>query len=405
MLQQAFTRYLNNFRGFTREVWILTIITFINRAGTMVLPFLSKYLKENLDFTYGQVGWIMVCFGLGSMAGSWVGGKLSDKVGFYKIMVFSLFTSGLMFFVIQQITTFAGLCVAMFCIMAIADMFRPAMFVSIRTYAKPENRTRAMTLIRLAINLGMTAGPALGGFIILAIGYKGLFWVDGSSCIIAIVLFRVLVKEKKNADADTTHPAEATIVKSPFKDVSFLLFLFSSFTIALVFFQLFTTLPLYHKEWYKLTEVHTGLLISFNGLMVFFFEMPIVGFMERKNIPKIKIIMWGAFLISIGFFILLINKWAGILVISMLFITVAEMFCFPFANFFALGRAPRGQEGRYMALYTMAFSLAHITSAKLGMEVISAYSYATNWVVMGTIGLLSALACILLHRRMLAANT
>ena len=64
----------------------------------MVLPFLSKYLKENLHFTYGEVGWIMVSFGVGSMLGSWLGGKLTDKVGFYKIMVFSLFTSGLMFF-------------------------------------------------------------------------------------------------------------------------------------------------------------------------------------------------------------------------------------------------------------------------------------------------------------------
>ena len=48
MLKKGFHFYINNFRGFSREVWILAIITFVNRAGTMVLPFLSKYLKENL---------------------------------------------------------------------------------------------------------------------------------------------------------------------------------------------------------------------------------------------------------------------------------------------------------------------------------------------------------------------
>ena len=101
MIKTAFSRYINNYRGFTREVWILTLITFINRAGTMVLPFLSKYLKEDLNFSYEQVGWIMVCFGFGSMLGSWLGGKLSDKIGFYKIMVFSLFTSGLLLFAVQ----------------------------------------------------------------------------------------------------------------------------------------------------------------------------------------------------------------------------------------------------------------------------------------------------------------
>jgi predicted MFS family arabinose efflux permease len=401
MIRQAYTRYINNFRGFSREIWILTIITFINRSGTMVLPFLSKYLKENLGFSYAQVGWIMVSFGLGSMAGSWIGGKLSDKIGFYKIMVFSLFTSGLMFFVIQQVTSFWGLCAAMFAIMLIADMYRPAMFVSIRTYAKPENRTRAMTLVRLAINLGVTAGPAIGGFIIVTLGYRGLFWIDGASCITAIVLFRLLVKEKKRVDADNPHLTEATTKASPFQDAPFLIFLFVSFVIAVVFFQLFTTLPLYHKEWYGLSEVDTGLLMSLNGLMIFFLEMPTVGFLERKNVPKIKIIMWGALLMGIAFFVLLVNNWAGMLLINMLFITVAEMLSFPFSNSFALGRAPRGQEGRYMALYTMTFSLAHIFSAKTGMFIIDELGYDTNWLIMGLAGILAAITCIYLHKKLL----
>ncbi len=90
MLQKALTHYLANFKGFSREIWVLTLITFINRAGTMVLPFLSKYLKEDLHFDYNQLGWILFFYGLGSMLGSWLGGKLSDKIGFYKINLFKL---------------------------------------------------------------------------------------------------------------------------------------------------------------------------------------------------------------------------------------------------------------------------------------------------------------------------
>lgn len=405
MLKQAFSRYINNFRGFSREIWILTLITFINRAGTMVLPFLSKYLKEDLHFTYGQVGWVMVCFGAGSMLGSWLGGKLSDKIGFYKVMVFSLFTSGLLFFVIQYITTFYGLCMAMFSIMVIADMFRPAMFVSLGAYAKPENRTRALTLVRLAVNLGFAAGPALGGLIIIGIGYQGLFWIDGSSCIISILIFSLLVKEKKKPVVNGS-PLDADIkTKSLYNDLPFWLFLFSSFTTALIFFQLFTTLPLYHKEAYNLTEFHTGLLMSLNGIMIFFLEMPIVGYFERKNVPKIKIVLWGALLMGLSFYTLLININIGILLLSLLFLTFGEMFCFPFSNSFAMGRAPRGQEGRYMALYTMTFSLAHILSAKTGMEIIDREGYNTNWIFMGTAGLLAVIALIFLQRLLLKENT
>lgn len=398
MLKTAFNRYINNYKGFSREIWILTLITFINRAGTMVLPFLSKYLKEDLNFSYAQVGWIMVAFGFGSMLGSWLGGKLSDKIGFYKIMVFSLLTSGLLLFAVQYVRTFTGLCFAMFFIMTIADMFRPAMFVSLSTYAKPENRTRALTLVRLAVNLGFTAGPALGGLIIMNLGYSGLFWIDGTSCIVSILIFTVLVKERKiPADLKMT-TSQTEIPVSVFKDKIFWIFLFVCFITAMLFFQLFTTLPLYHNEKFGLTEFQSGLLLSLNGLLIFFLEMPIVSFSQRKNINKIKIILWGCLLMSISFYVLLINIWAGMLIVSILFISFGEMFIFPFSNSFALSRAPKGHEGRYMALFTMSFSLAHIASSKTGLEIIANFGYQANWFVMGTLGILSVTGCVWLQK-------
>jgi predicted MFS family arabinose efflux permease len=396
MLKTALRRYVNNFKGFTREVWILALITFINRAGTMVLPFLSKYLKENLNFTYGQVGWVMVSFGLGSMLGAWLGGKLSDKIGFYKVMLFSLFTSGILFILLQYITTFWGLCTAIFVIMTISDMFRPAMYVSLSVYSKPENRVRALSLVRLAVNLGFTAGPTLGGLIILGMGYSGLFWADGSTCIIAILLFVILVKEKKKID----NVKKTTLLdpKSVYKDKPFWVLLLISFITAMVFFQLFSTLPLYHHEKFGLSEFQTGLIISINGLLVFLFDMPIVSILERKKVSKIKNILWGSLFMALGYYVLLFDSWVGILIISIILLTFGEIFSFPFTNAIALNRAPKGLEGQYMGLYTMSFSLAHILSTKGGLEIISRFGYQTNWVLMGSLGLLALLCCIWLQK-------
>jgi len=391
MLKTAFNRYINSFRGFRREIWILTLITFINRAGTMVLPFLTKYLNEDLSFSYSDVGTIMVFFGLGSMLGSYLGGKLTDSIGFYKVMIFSLFVSGLLFFGLQYVTSFYGLCIAMFVIMTIADMFRPAMFVSLSTYAKPENRTRALTLVRLAVNLGFAAGPAMGGLIIMNIGYHGLFWVDGASCIIAISIFWLLVKEKKKLIEENA-VSENVAVKSVYSDRPFWVFLLVIFITGMIFFQLFTTLPLYHQKAYGLTEFETGLLLTLNGFLVFLLEMPIVNYFDRKQVNKVKLVLVGSLFMALGFYVLLLNVWAGILVINILFLTFGEIFAFPFSNSFALGRAPRGQEGRYMAFYSMSFSLAHIMSSKTGMNIFDHFGYLTNWVVMGTLGLV-AVAC------------
>lgn len=398
MLKTALRRYINNFKGFRREVWILAIITFINRAGTMVLPFLSKYLKENLHFTYGEVGWIMVSFGIGSMLGSWLGGKLSDKIGFYKVMVFSLFTSGIMFFGLQYLTSFWSLCIGVFSIMVIADMFRPAMFVSLGVYAKPENRVRALSLVRLSVNLGFATGPVLGGLIILGLGYQGLFWIDGSTCILAILIFAYFVKEKKKIAEHQDKSDLSLETKSVFRDKPFWVFLFISFTTAMLFFQIFTTLPLFHHEKFGMSEFQTGLLLSLNGILIFMFEMPLVSIMERKQVNRIKIIFVGALLMVTSFYVLLIDVWVGILAVGIIFMTFGEIFSFPFSNAFAMGRAPRGQEGRYMALYTMSFSLAHILSSKVGLEIIGHFGYATNWFVMGSLGLVAMLFCFWLHR-------
>ena len=394
MLQRAFKKYIDNFRGFSREIWILTLITFINRAGTMVLPFLSKYLREDLHFTYDQVKWVLISFGLGSIIGSWLGGKLSDKIGFYKIMIFSLLSSGLAFFGLQFVKTFEGLLVAMFFIMVIADMFRPAMFVSLGAYAKPENRTRALTLVRLAINLGFAAGPALGGLLIMTVGYKGLFWVDGATCILAILIFWILVKEKKKSKyTDKENPGEV-LTHSVFKDKPFWIFLSGTIITGVLFFQLFTTIPLYHKEQFNLSEFQTGLLLTLNGVLVFFLEMPIVSYIERYKIDKLKVITYGCLAMAISLYLLLINQWAGILIVMMLFMTFAEMFAFPFSNSFAMSRAPKGHEGRYMAIFTMCYSTAHILSAEAGMEMIDLFSYQHNWFFMGTLGIIGVVLFI-----------
>ncbi|RZJ71059.1 MFS transporter [Flavobacterium sp.] len=395
MFQAAISRYVNNFKGFSREIWILTIITFVNRAGTMVLPFLTKYMNEDLDFSLEEVGTVMVWFGLGSAIGSWLGGKLADKIGFYKIMVGSMFTSGCLFFAVQQAHSFEWMCFSMFGIMVIADMFRPAAFVSIGVYAKPENRVRAFTLVRLAINLGFACGPALGGLVIMSIGYKGLFWIDGATCIASVLAFAILVKERKRVASEheqiDEEPTTAIV-----KDKIFMLFLLQSFLVSMVFFQILTTIPLYHSKRYGLSEFQTGLLLTLNGLLVFLFEMPIVGYCERHNIEKLKPILLGSLCMVLAFVSLLFAGWTGVLVINVIFLSFGEIFAFPFSNGFVQNRAPKKKMGLYMGLFTMMFSLAHMTNSKIGMGFIANYSYFTNWCAMAFFALIACFLAVYL---------
>ena len=218
----------------------------------MILPFLSKYLKEDLGFSYGEVGWIMVFFGVGSMIGSWLGGKLTDKIGFYKVMIWSLLITGFLFIGLQYVKSFWAFCISMLFIMSIADMFRPAIFVSLNTYSKIENRTRSLTLIRLAINLGFVVGPTVAGIIIISSGYDLLFWIDGLTCIVAILLFRFLIKPKKSAATEQNEESKLERRStSVFKDKPYWIFLGISFLMGMIFFQLLCSIILPIFIWRK----------------------------------------------------------------------------------------------------------------------------------------------------------
>ncbi|WP_203256766.1 MDR family MFS transporter [Hyunsoonleella ulvae] len=382
-MKTLFNNYLNTFKGLSTEVWWLALITLINRAGTMVIPFLSLYLTEDLHISESNVGTIMACFGLGSVVGSWLGGKLTDKIGYYKVMVRSLISTGVLFIGLQFLNTFYSLCLGIFLVMVVADMFRPAMFVALSAYSKPENKTRSVTLIRLAINLGFSAGPAVGGIIITAMGYAGLFWVDGITCILATILLVFVLNPKTSKEQDEIK------VKNPkpaYQDKAFLLFLVAMFLFGFIFLQYFSTMPLYYRDRHALSKIEIGLLLGMNGFVIFLLEMPLITWLENKRWSKVSLILFGAFLTALSFLVLNLSSWTGVLVIGMLLMTIGEMIAFPFSNAFAYNRAKKGNQGEFMALYTISFSLSHIFSHKTGMEMIAHLDYDNTWYIIAGIG-------------------
>ncbi|MCG8182799.1 MDR family MFS transporter [Tenacibaculum piscium] len=394
-MRKLYFNYLNTFKGLSREVWWLALITLINRAGTMVIPFLSLYLIKSLDFTLKDVGWIMTCFGLGSVLGSWVGGKLTDKIGFYKVMKASLLLTGFFFIALQFVTSFIGFCIGIFLVMLVADAFRPAMFVALNAYSKPENKTRSVTLIRLAINLGFSAGPALGGLIITSLSYSGLFWVDGITCISATFLLMNVLNPKKVTPLDELKVANPVSI---FKDNAFWIFFVGMFIFAFVFLQLFSTIPLYYKDAHHLSELQIGLLMAMNGFIIFALEMPLIKWLEESKYSNTFLIFIGLLLMGLSFFVLNLTSWSGILVLGMLFMTVGEMIAFPFSNAFVINSAKKGNQGEYMAYYSMAFSLAHIFGHNSGMRLIDAYGFDTTWGIMTIIAVVGLVIFLLLMR-------
>lgn len=392
-----FEKIIDPYRGLSREVWFMALTMLVNRAGAMVIPFLSLYLTSYLDFSLNQVGWILSFYGFGSVAGVFMGGKLSDQIGYYKVMYFSLIATGIVFFIIQYITDFYALCAGIFVLTLVADTFRPAVWVALDDYSEPENRTRSVTLIRLAINLGFSLGPALGGLIIMYLSYKSLFLVDGITCLLASLIIMIYLRQKSELKkkGDTSDSPKL----SPYADGDFLIFWLGMFLMGFIFMQVFSTIPLYYKEEMGLEEGHIGLLLAMNGLLIFLLEMPIVNAMVKGKLDNLKIIIAGSFLLVLSFLVLNGGSWVGFAVIGIVFMTFGEMLGFPFSNAFALERSKRGNQGAYMAMYSMSFSVAHILGPNIGMQFSDRFGFASTWYLMGGIGLVVCLIFLYLQKK------
>ena len=394
MVTRTLSLYKTSFTGLSKEAWLLSFIMLVNRSGTMVLPFMTLYLTgKEMHRTLSEAGFVMALFGLGSIIGAYFGGKFSDKIGFYKVQLFTLIGGGMMFIVLGQMKSYPLICVVTFFLSIINEAFRPANSSSIAFYSNSENRTRSYSLNRLAINLGWAVGATIGG-LVAAFNYELLFWIDGLTNILAAGLLFYFLKPqiqlKKEADQDITKTEVVPEMMSAYKDKSYLWFLVLMTLFSCCFVQLFTTIPKYFRDDMHLNERYIGFIMAVNGIIIVAIEMVLVYTLEKKN-KNTQWIIIGLVMCTFSYLSLLIPGNAKyISLVMILFITVGEIMAFPFMNVFWIQRANDKNRGQYAALYTMSWGIGNTVGPFLCSALVEATNFKLMFIVLGGILLITA---------------
>jgi predicted MFS family arabinose efflux permease len=376
------------YAGISREMWLLAMAMLINRSGSMVLLFMSVYLTKVKHFTIPQAGVVMSMFGIGSLVGAFIGGKLVDRIGFYPILIGSLVMSGLLIILLGFMPNFYLIAIVTFLVTTFGDMFRPANSASISSYSSPEGYTQAIALNRLAMNLGFTIGPMLGG-LLASYSYSFLFWADGVTCILAATFIYIMIPAKAGVKKEKESSLQDA-PKSPYQDWKYILFLIFTTLYAISFFQLLTSLPLFYKNEYGLREKSIGWLMAVNGAGVAVIEMFLIYYLKNKW-TEFKFISLGIFLLVISYGLLVPFQSIVVLVISMILLTFSEMLAMPFMSTHSMKQASGKSMGDYMALYSMSWSVALIVAPVLGTQLIKNFGFNGLWISASVIAFLSML--------------
>lgn len=419
--------YRNAYRGLSPSVWLLSGVMLINRCGTMVLPYLTLYMTQQLRFTVGQAGIVMALFGTGAVVGAYLGGRLTDRFGFKPVQLYSLFFGGCFLLLMQLVTSFPGLCVAAFCFTLLGDTFRPANSSAIAFYSDEATRTRAFSLNRLAINLGWAVGGGLGGYL-AGIDYSLLFWVDGLTCIVAAVVLKFALpgvhsqasNEVKATPSTSSAPSPLSSrpvgdarfpagtfrpPSSPYADGYFIRVVVLCFLFIAPFVLLFTVLPLYFKQVLHLNESQIGGLMSLNGLLIVIIEMALVYALEQRwpgPGPKHYIITIGVGLTGLAYALLPTSGWAGWAVVTLLLMTFGEILAMPFMQSIAVARSGEQNRGQYMAMYTLAWAFSQLISPFVSTQIVRTAGFTTLWWVAAGSCAVSAVGFWLIGRTKMA---
>jgi predicted MFS family arabinose efflux permease len=401
MIARTAQLYRNAFTGLSRDIWLLSLVTFINRAGTMVIPFMTVYLTTQRAFSFRDAGLVMSCFGVGSIVGSLWGGRLTDRYGYYPVQFWTLLGSGFVFFLLMQLNGVLALCLGTFVLSSVADAFRPANQTAIAFYSRPENRARAFGLMRLALNLGFAAGPVIGGLLAGSLGYSWLFALDGITCIFAAVLFRLSLDPKgqqKLIEKQEAEPEAALPNRSAWLDARYLFFLLMIVLGATAFMQLFNSLPVFLKQLYHYSEAQIGLLTTINGLLIVAVEMPLVYGMERR-LTSLQAVAIGTILYAVAFCVLAGGSYHLLAPVSfMVMLTMGEMMAMPFSSTYAAGRAHPSRRGQYMGLYSMSWGVALIIAPTAGLWLAEKFGFLYLWWVACLLSIISCIGLVLLSR-------
>jgi len=353
------TKLRRIYHEYPAQFWLLLAASFVDGlGGALLFPFFTLYVTARFHVGMTTVGLIFGIFSISAILGSIVGGALSDRFGRKHMIIFGLVVSALITLLMGFATDIRMFFVAALLVGLFANVGDPARQAMVADLLTPEQRADGYGLMRVVMNLAITIGPAVGGFM-ASHSYFLLFIADAiASTITAIIVF-IFIKESLPSSGNDEGPEQVSQTFVGYLDVLkdrvFLVFIMASILSIFVYMQMNTTLPVYLRDVHRIPLQHYGWLISMNALLVVLFQF----FVTRKtrHFRPLHVIVVGELLYAIGFGMYGVVGSYVLFVLAMIIITVGEMLIAPVSQSVVSLLAPEEMRGRYMAVYGFSWAI------------------------------------------------
>ena len=378
---------------YPRQFWLMFAGMILSSLGaTMITPYLMIYASETLGLPLTAIASLVTIKAITGLISAIVAGPIVDRLGRKGVMVVGLIGNGLCYFLLSMAHSYGAFALILGASGAFSPLYRVGTDAMLADLFPVEKRADAFALLRMARNIGVATGPAIGGFVLVQSYTIGLYGAAAGLASYGVMLL---------AFARETIPAEVTAAVSSLRDQLTgywralrdkpFIGLVGAFTLVQMTTSLiWVLLSVYVKTGFGISEQRYGWLATTNALMVVFLQVMITRQTQKR--PALKVMGWGAmFYIAAPLLIAFSNSYWGFW-LAMVVMTLGELIVVPTASARAANLAPVAMRGRYMSLYGLTWNLASGISPLMGGLLNDTIGPQAPWFGGAVTGVLAVLA-------------
>ena len=397
-----FARFQKVYREFPRLFWVVVTVRFIDGiGGTLLFPFFALYITQKFGVGMTQAGILLGISSLFGLAGSMVGGALTDKFGRKQLILFGLVFSALSTLSFGFVNSFSLLFPMVIVVGLLSSISHPAHEAMIADILPENKRQEGFGILRVVGNLSWIIGPTIGGFL-ANINFLYLFIIASIiSCLVALIIFRTLPETKPQPHAHEKSQSFLQTIggyRLVLRDTAFVSFIVANILMLIVYQQMYGSLSVYLRDNHGINPQGYGFLMTTSAITVVLFQFWLTRTIKHR--PPFLLMAFGTVFYMIGFFLFGIFTTYFLFVLNVVIITIGEMIVVPTSQALVAGFAPEAMRGRYMAVAGLSWAIPSTIGPGAAGYILDNYNPNLLWYIGGALCGLSVIAYYALHLRL-----
>lgn len=181
--------------GTSRSLFTYIIILLEGLFIVGSFSFAGAYISKTYGFNFFYIGLIMTAFGIMSVIGGKLSGKIVQKIGARKVLSVGLALAATADIIIYFFGNTLLLLIIGIALLGLGFVFTHSTLLTRATEFAQKSRGVAMSLVAFCFMGGGGVGTAIGGKLISATSLKNLFLIYGIALVITLLLSFVMIRD------------------------------------------------------------------------------------------------------------------------------------------------------------------------------------------------------------------